>query len=305
MVKLKLDFPEHFFEEEVRDGYTVSTEVKKLWAVELDLLRELMQVCKKHHIKFFAAGGTILGAVRHKGFIPWDDDIDIMMTRREYERLCQIAPQEFSYPYFFQTEETDPGSLRGHAQLRNSMTTGILRAEYEQKKKINQGIFIDIFPLDAVPDDINERQTFYRKAIREREKLWEYISILYPLKIHFRKNLFLLCRNTIKHLIISREAASMKVNELYENLQKKIIDSYRESNTVQMSPFCMERFTYNKEDLQETIELPFEMLSIPVPAHYELILNKSYGEWRKYVIGGSLHCGIIFDTETPYTEYLK
>lgn len=305
MVKLKLDLPENFLEEEVRDGYIVSTEVKKVWAVELDLLHELMRVCKKYQIKFYAAGGTILGAVRHKGFIPWDDDIDLMMMRSEFERLCEIAPHEFSHPYFFQTEETDPGSYRGHAQLRNSMTTGILKAEYEQKRTINQGVFIDIFPLDTVPDDFHERQAFYKDSINIKDMLWEYTSYLYPFNFHFRKNLYLLFRNTIKHLTISREAASVKVNELYDKFQKKMIGAYKDSNTLQMSPFCMERFTYNKEDLQDTIELPFEMLSIPVPAHFESILNKTYGEWKKFVIGGSLHSGVFFDTEKPYTEYLK
>ena len=156
MTNLNLKFPEHFFEPEVRDGYEVSCEMKYIWAVELDLLNQLLTVCQKYNIKLYAAGGTMLGAVRHKGMIPWDDDIDMMMFRSDYDRLCEIASEEFKEPYFFQTNETDPGSYRGHAQLRNSKTTGILKHELDQKREINQGIFIDIFPLDNVPDDENE-----------------------------------------------------------------------------------------------------------------------------------------------------
>lgn len=153
MVPLKIQIPEAFLREEIRCGYTVCRQMKQVWAVMIDLLVEFDRVCKKNHIIYYASGGTILGAVRHKGFIPWDDDIDIMMMRSEYNKLYNIAGREFKHPYFFQTEWTDRGSLRGHAQLRHSMTTGILTSEYKQHFSFNQGIFIDVFPLDAIPDD--------------------------------------------------------------------------------------------------------------------------------------------------------
>ena len=114
---------EGFLEEEVRCGYTVSAEMKKLWAVELDLLAEFDRVCKKHGLTYFAFGGTLLGAVRHQGFIPWDDDIDVVMFREDYRRLTQIAAEEFRHPYFFQTPFTDCGLVMGGSRLRNSNTT--------------------------------------------------------------------------------------------------------------------------------------------------------------------------------------
>ena len=86
-MNIKLSLPEGFLEEEVRCDYTVSKEMKKVWAVELDLLAEFQRVCKLHDIKYSVCGGTLLGAIRHKGFIPWDDDIDVMMMREEYEKL--------------------------------------------------------------------------------------------------------------------------------------------------------------------------------------------------------------------------
>ena len=146
---IKIELPEHYLEEEVRCDYTVSRKMKEVWAVELDLLSELARVCSKHNIEFYAEGGTLLGCIRHKGFIPWDDDIDIAMTRDNYRKLC-AATDDFHFPYFLQTEQTDFGSMRGHAQLRNSLTTGALESETDLQ--INQGIFIDIFPMDVVPD---------------------------------------------------------------------------------------------------------------------------------------------------------
>mgnify|MGYP001218621471 CR=1 FL=1 len=87
------------------------------------------RICKANGLKYFADSGTLIGAIRHEGYIPWDDDIDIMMFREEYDKLCKVAPKELKYPYFFQTEYTDKGSLRGHAQIRNCKTTGILMSE--------------------------------------------------------------------------------------------------------------------------------------------------------------------------------
>ena len=122
MDNIKLKLADDFFKEEVRNDYTVSPKMKKIWAVELDLLDQLDRVCQKYDIPWYLSGGSLLGAVRHHGYIPWDDDIDLMMYRKDFDRLCEVAEDEFAEPYFFQTEETDPGAMRGHAQLRNSST---------------------------------------------------------------------------------------------------------------------------------------------------------------------------------------
>ena len=136
-----------FFKEEERCGFTVSADMKKVWAAQLDLLERFQEVCHRHGLRFFASGGTLLGAIRHKGYIPWDEDIDIMMMREDYEKLLAIAPQEFTAPYFFQTAWNDKQYSRGHAQLRNSNTTAVLADEADRHYPFNQGIFIDIFPL--------------------------------------------------------------------------------------------------------------------------------------------------------------
>ncbi len=162
MAILKLKFPESFWQEEPRT-LLVSEQRKRFWGVLLDLYAEVARVCEKNGLRYFAGGGTLLGALRHRGMIPWDDDIDLLMPRDDYERLCKIAPTAFRAPYFWQTNATDPGSARGHAQLRNSSTTGILKDEMVNGRALfdfNQGLFIDIFPLDCLPDDPDERKRF-------------------------------------------------------------------------------------------------------------------------------------------------
>lgn len=305
MVKLNLELPENFLEEEIREGYTISREMKKVWAVELDLLNEFARVCKKYNIQFFAAGGTLLGAVRHKGIIPWDDDVDIMMLRSEYERLCEIAPKEFSHPYFFQTEDTDPGSYRGHAQLRNSETTGILNNGMDEGRNINQGIFIDIFPLDAVPENDSERKKLFANIKKLDRKFYEYNSYIQPYKFVFRKNLIALFISSIKLFFISKENAKHQVAKLYRLKQEAISGTCVTSRKLLMAPFYVDRWTYDLKDLSDVLYIPFEMLEIPAPVGYEHILTHTYGNWKKYVVGGSEHGGVFFDTDKPYTEYLK
>ena len=83
-----------YFEDEVRDGFFVPSEIKRAWAAELEVLSEIDKICKKHKIQYFADWGTLLATVRHEGFIPWDDDLDIVMKREDYRRFMEIAQTE-------------------------------------------------------------------------------------------------------------------------------------------------------------------------------------------------------------------
>ena len=79
--------------------------MKEIWAIELNLFSEFDRVCRKHGITYIASSRTMLGTLRHHGFIPWDDDIDLMMMRDQYEKLCDVAEEEFKHPYFFQSKK--------------------------------------------------------------------------------------------------------------------------------------------------------------------------------------------------------
>lgn len=301
MTNLKVSLPDGFLDSETRCGYEISSSMKKVWAVEIDLLLEVMRVCQKHHIQYFADGGTLLGAVRHKGMIPWDDDIDLGMLRPDYDRFCEVAPQEFQEPYFFQVEETDPGSLRGHIQIRNSQTTGILKDELSPKRKFNQGIFIDIFPFDNVPDDDAEFEEFARILKRKRE----IYSSLNDIQNVYRPSFFGFFKRPVKYLkhkFLPKE----KTREAYDDFIHTVT-KYANVETRRVGCMLLDQsrhLLYPRESFARSMEVPFEFFHIVIPVDYEKILTIQYGDWHVPVKGGSFHGGVLFDTTKPYTEYL-
>ena len=108
------DLRDDFYEEETLSGYPVSKKIKRIWAVQLDLLNEFITICEKNGLQYFVWAGTLLGAVRHNGFIPWDDDLDVAMPRKDYDRFLEIAPQVIKEPYQLQTNRNDAGVFRGN-----------------------------------------------------------------------------------------------------------------------------------------------------------------------------------------------
>ena len=299
MVDLQLKFPDSFFDEEIRSGYTVTRAQKELWAVELDLLNEFDRVCREYGLKYFADGGTTLGAVRHKGFIPWDDDIDLVMFRLDYNRLCEIAEKAFHEPYFFQTEITDRGSMRGHAQLRNSNTTGILMAELDMKLSFNQGIYIDVYPLDNVPEDERERRAFIKRALKKRK----LADIYARLSTRYRKNQLSLIEFMIRacHMLLGRSR-----NPFYCRYES-FIQSWH-GPTQKTGILCLktipDNFILERAWYSETVMMPFEMLEIPVCAGYEAYLSRLYGDWQVPRQNSNMHGGLFFDADRSYSDYI-
>ena len=307
MVKLNINIPNGFLDEEIRCDFCVSKKMKEVWAVELDLLNEFDRVCKKHGIHYVASGGTMLGAVRHHGFIPWDDDVDLMMMRDEYDRFCKIAPSEFKHPYFFQTEETDNGYMRYFARLRNSETTGIQQYEASSHFKYNQGIFIDIFPLDAVPDDKELFLQQSKDAEVTRQKIhqvckWGYHlpktnTFGYKVKKYFILPFF--------GKFIMKFYRPNKLYQQYVNICKR----YNKENTKYVSLLSFE-FDHDvhyiqRKDMKNIIDIDFEFLQIPIIANYDEALRWKYGNYKEFVKAPNYHGGMIFDTDVSYEEYFK
>ena len=185
--------PQNFYEVEVREGCEISEYTKRVWAREIELYFEFDRVCKKHNLTYYIAYGSLLGAVRHGGFIPWDDDLDVLMMREDYDALCKIAPEEFKEPFFFQNEHTDKGCRLAFTKLRNSNTCGMTPFEKLHDFRYNQGMFFDIFPLDNVSNDPEEQKAMIAESMKLQKQATNWSRYFDSKKLYFgRKWLYAL-----------------------------------------------------------------------------------------------------------------
>lgn len=288
---------EDFLKEETRNDYTISSEMKKVWAISIDLSQELISVCQKHNLKLFAICGTNIGVVRHKGFIPWDDDIDFGLPREDYDKLLSIAKTEFKHPYFMQTSLSDPYFYnRPFARLRNSLTTGI--SPCDEKLKCNNGIFIDIFPLDYYSDDF-KHNFFIKKAKIKSLVAWNKIHYKYAENNRLIRTLLKIFSPVI---LMGGVAKFFKKHNAY-------CSTIKESDQIGMQYSFFgtnfKTFIWPKNCFNNTIYLPFEYIQLPIPEEYDEVLKITYGDYMSFPPKETwgTHHSLKFDADTPYKEY--
>lgn len=294
-------------QEEIRDGYTISSDMKKLWAIQIQMVKHVLEVCKKHDLRIWADGGTLLGTVRHKGYIPWDDDIDLFMPRKDYDKLCSLADTEFKAPYFFQCFRTEKNYFRGHAQLRHDNTAAILREDIFMD--LHQGIFIDIFCYDNVPDKIDEeylRKLRFALLAKQYLNFRVYLSKVRRLIYYFEHPDYLF--SIIWIIVKSRVVGKSRIYEQMEDSFRV----YSQKDTIYNNCPCFfvtdYHLTLRKNSwLRETFYLPFEDISMPVPNGYKEILSTLYGEdYMTPKVAPSMHGGYVaFSSEVSYQELVR
>ena len=164
-------------------GYDEST-LKKLQGIELIILKDFISLCEKHSLTYYVAGGTAIGAFRHKGFIPWDDDIDVNMPREDYDKFLEIAQTELADKYNVQHIDNTDGYVLTFAKMNLKGTTFIEATD--TNRTYEQGIFIDIFPMDKLPSDEKEQQNQIKKTFFWARviSLCEYASPKLPKNIN-------------------------------------------------------------------------------------------------------------------------
>lgn len=308
-MNLNIIIPDSFLCEENRCDYVITKEIKKLWAVELDLLAEFDRVCKKHNLHYLAVGGTLLGAARHKGYIPWDDDIDLAMFRDDYDILCKVGPQEFSYPYCFQTPyvpvEERP-FLSDMFRIRNSGTTAIDSMQKKYSPNSNQGIFIDVFPLDNVPDDDRLKK-------KQLQRIKKYNSLVkncfFCTKSHLWSHPNYVIR-TVRRIIAFCLDGTMKV--LTDRYFKKYVDECKKYNnqiTKKVGQLMFvsdaEKLIFEREDCENTVDSQFEFMTIPIGVGFDRMLKYQFGDWHKMVRGTAYHSLDVINADVPYKDYCR
>lgn len=296
MVDLKIQLPESFFQEEERDGVVVSPELKKLWAVQLDLLCEFDRVCRKHGIKYVLDFGTLLGAIRHKGYIPWDDDLDVSMLREDYDKLMEIGPKSFKEPYFLQSQVTEKNYDDCVAKLRRSDTCFLTKEDMSREPSYNRGIFIDIFVFDNVP--ASDKATVKALAQRSQDAYFRITMLThFPSLAEGVKWPAKLLRYWIYRL---QYGSARKEYGRLEEKVKSCAPTGQVGTVMYIYPHCRPLSVYD-----EIIEVPFEHLMMPVPGGYDEVLRLRYGDYMTPVRGGSWHSLAKFDTDRSYKDVIN
>lgn len=275
---------------------------EELFLCLTEILKEFDRVCKKNNLQYYLFAGTLLGAIRHKGIIPWDDDIDVAMPRADYNKLLELSATEFGEKFFLQTPATDKGYHKAFAKLRNSETTEIpyVDAAFDY----NHGVFIDIFPLDEVPDD-------HRKFKKQLSKMKICVKLLHFAgrmdsgigSLGLSKNkrvVYALLWLPYKLGLFNSKKVFSKYNELCAESEGS---GNKRIGTIAFS-FESERFIYEKRDFDEIIRIPFESILAVAPKNYDAILRKSYGEYMKPVKQKSEHGDVILDVKVSYKKYI-
>lgn len=246
-------------------------ELRAVKKVQLDIFKYFKEVCKKNDLRYCAIYGSLLGAVRHKGVIPWDDDIDIAMPRKDYDRLKKLMEDNTEEPYFFQFPENDPECFYGgYCKLRNSMTGGL---EWRNKgHKCNQGIWIDIFPLDRCYENERKRNKHIQR-INFCQQLLLYK--VYPEKKGLLNGLPDQKMRIIKFIsgIVSHRRLCKWLGNLFTECQEEtnkiaILSRYLKPEQMQI---------FDKEDFLNSFEVEFEDTHIAIPIGYKHWLFRNVG----------------------------
>lgn len=286
---------EDFLIPETICDFYVDEKRKKTWTISLDLLLHFDRICRLHGLRYSLAFGSLLGAIRHNGFIPWDDDIDVMMPREDYEKLRKYK-SEFQEPYFLQYPGEDKGYFMSWAKLRNSNTTSISRSfRYEE---FNQGIFLDIFPLDNYnPKQLEENYAKIITLIAECSALMRRSNPT-PDEVDIQKmSKFPIARDGI---IVAKELDSI----LRQN-DHLTSDKYIAWCCV---IYDHKKMTFNKNIFDELKEINFYGYPIFITKYYDEVLRTTYGNYKELPPiseRGSRHSQNIFNPDIPYKEVLR
>lgn len=242
-------------------------ELHKVQEIQKELIAEVQRICKKHGIHFNMVGGTMLGAIRHRGYIPWDDDADIGFLRNEYEKFRIACRTDLDTKRFYLQDLRDtPGYRWGYGKLRRKGTEFIrLNQEY---MPYEQGIFIDLMPFDNVPDHVVSRKLHFVKCFLLRKLFWSEVG-----------------KNTEKNVVIRwiyRVLSKVPENVMVSAYQK-FIDSTRNRNTqlVRILTFPTPKgvYGYKREWYTKLKNYKFDNLRLPGAQDYDGYLTVKYGDY--------------------------
>ena len=246
--------------------------LRKVQLTQLEIAKEIKRVCEENDIRYFMYRGTFLGAVRHQGFIPWDDDMDFAMLRQDYEKFCKIAPAKLKPEYFLQNWHTDPNYALPFGKIRKRNTVYV-----EAKSAVLQenGLYVDIYPLDFAPENAEERKALAGKLLHLfRVKLMKsgYTPWMEEDRTIWKKRIGYLPYQAAV-LLVSQE----KLIRKYEAL----VSAVPESDVLYEQSALSKGFYYDRGLYEELQPYPYEDTQFLGPKEYDLVLSSLYGDYMQ------------------------
>lgn len=268
------------------------TELQK---TELEMLKEFICICEELNLTYYLVCGSALGAVKYQGFIPWDDDLDVALPRKDYRIFCEKAQQMLPKHLFLQNHITDPDYPYVFSKIRNSNTTFIESGL--SKRNINHGIYMDVFPLDGYPQD-EKKIRFLENAKRNYQ-----LSILCCLNTNqtWKTKVIAFLGKLLQ--MDKKSAASVRKIE-------KIISQYPTEDSILWCNHGNWQGTLEyaqREQYGNGIFMSFEGLKVRVPEQYDAYLTQKYANWRDDLPDEQKkghHFHDVCDCNRPYTDYI-
>lgn len=240
--------------------------------VEKEILTEVITLCEENNLAYFVDWGTLLGTVRHQGFIPWDDDVDISMPRNDYNTFLEIATKKLRPGYVLQHFSTDPLTPQYCAKVRKDGTKFV--EEYAINLPIHQGVFIDIYPIDNLPNDTKISRKYQRKATILKQLF--IAKVVRQPSYHKKaiKKILLSCVRKVIAFIIVGIPRQYIFRQLDRHLQQ-----YNSIQCEKVSCIGTSRGEHFREDIYPLETSRFEDLIVRVPHNQKQILEDEYGDF--------------------------
>lgn len=263
----------------------------------LDIYKEVSEICQRNGIAFYAIGGTCLGAVRHKGFIPWDDDLDIAIPIEDFDKFLDLCSKELPNYYKLRTNKDVKHTPLLFAKVIDERTTFIEKFEVPFKENY-KGAFIDIMPLAGIPDEGKQRNKFFKKLnwLKKFNFLRRNIYMNESIKRKIARILFFPIYIFLPYHFYS--------DKIYKLFKKYPFNKYNYTGYLWHEANPHDKLIFYKDWFKTCVDLPFEDTTMSCPIEYDKYLSRQFGDYMVLPPEKErlVHNGLV-DLEKPYTWY--